>query len=129
MPGTYGSILGVLLFTSLISISIQSKVIILALIFFFGAIAAAKIEADTGVEDNQIIVIDEFAGVWVTLILAPIGLWWIAASLILFRIMDITKPFPIRKLESLKKGFGVMSDDIIAGVYAGLLLTAVERIL
>jgi len=94
--------------------------------FFLGVIAAAKVEAESGVEDNQIIVIDEIAGVWVTLILAPAGLWWIAASLILFRVMDVNKPFPIKKLESLKKGFGVMLDDILAGVYAGLLLSATD---
>jgi len=127
MPGTYGSILGVLLFISLISLSFQLKVIILGIMFFFGTLATEEIEKESAVEDNPIIVIDEIAGMWVTLMIAPAGIWWIAASLLLFRVMDVSKPFPIRKLESVKRGYGVMLDDILAGVYAGVILVAVER--
>lgn len=127
MSGTYGSILGVLLFVLLTAISFQIKIIILVFMFFFGVIAAAKIEMESGTEDNQIIVIDEIAGVWVTLLIAPEGIWWIAASLTMFRIIDISKPFPIKNLESVKSGYGVMLDDILAGVYAGVILLMVER--
>ncbi|MCH8927656.1 MAG: phosphatidylglycerophosphatase A [Candidatus Marinimicrobia bacterium] len=127
MSGTYGSILGVLLFVLLTSVSFQIKIIILVFMFIFGAIAAAKIERQSGTEDNQIIVIDEIAGVWVTLLIAPEGIWWIAAALTVFRIMDISKPFPIKNLESVKSGYGVMLDDILAGVYAGVILLLVER--
>ena len=127
MSGTYGSILGVLLFVLLTAISFQIKIIILVFMFFFGVIAAAKIERESGTEDNQIIVIDEIAGVWVTLLIAPEGIWWIAAALTVFRIMDISKPFPIKNLESVKSGYGVMLDDILAGVYAGVILLMVER--
>lgn len=127
MSGTYGSILGVLLFVLLTSVSFQIKFIILVFMFFFGAIASAKIERESGTEDNQIIVIDEIAGVWVALLIAPEGIWWIAAALTVFRIMDISKPFPIKNLESVKSGYGVMLDDILAGVYAGVILLMVER--
>lgn len=127
MPGTYGSMLGVILFLLLTSISFQIKGIILLLVFFLGAMAAAKIETDSGTKDNQIIVIDEIVGVWVTLLLAPDGIEWVVASLVLFRIIDITKPYPIRKLESLKNGYGIMLDDILAGVFAGIILLIVKR--
>ena len=127
MSGTYGSILGVLLFVLLTAISFQIKIIILVFMFFLGVIAAAKIERESGTEDNQIIVIDEIAGVWVTLLIAPEGIWWIAAALTVFRIMDISKPFPIKNLESVKSGYGVMLDDILAGVYAGVILLIVKR--
>jgi len=127
MPGTYGSMLGVILFILFTSISIQIKGIILLFMFFLGAMAAAKIETDSGTKDNQIIVIDEIVGVWVTLLLAPDGIEWVVASLVLFRIIDITKPYPIKKLESLKNGYGVMLDDILAGVFAGIILLIVKR--
>ena len=127
MPGTFGSILGVIIFISLTTISIQVKTIILLLMFFFGVVAAVKIEIDSGTKDNQIIVIDEIVGMWVTLLIAPEGVEWMVASLILFRIMDITKPYPIRKLESLKNGYGVMLDDILAGVFAGVILLIAKR--
>ena len=95
--------------------------------FFLGAMAAAKIETDSGTNDNQIIVIDEIVGMWVTLLFAPDGIEWVIASLVLFRIIDITKPYPIRKLESLKNGYGIMLDDILAGVFAGIILLIVKR--
>lgn len=127
IPGTYGSILGVIMFMLLTSVSFQVKFIVLLLMFFFGAMAAANIEINSGTKDNQIIVIDEIVGVWVTLLFVPAGVEWILASLILFRIMDIAKPYPIRKLESLKNGYGVMLDDILAGVFAGIILLIANR--
>lgn len=129
IPGTIGSILGVILFMLLTSVSFQVKVVVLLFMFFLGAMAAAKIENYSGKKDNQIIVIDEIVGVWVTLLFAPEGVEWVLASLILFRIMDITKPYPIRKLESLNKGYGVMLDDILAGVFAGIILVIVNRVM
>ena len=129
MPGTYGSILGVILFMLLTAVSFQVKAFFLFFMFFFGAMAAAKIEIKSGTKDNQIIVIDEIVGVWVTLLIAPEGVEWILASLILFRIIDIAKPYPIRKLESLKKGYGVMLDDLLAGVFAGIMLLIAKRLI
>lgn len=129
IPGTIGSILGVILFMLLTSVSFQVKVVVLLFMFFLGAMAAAKIENYSGKKDNQIIVIDEIVGVWVTLLFAPEGVEWVLASLILFRIMDIAKPYPIRKLESLNKGYGVMLDDILAGVFAGIILVIVNRVI
>jgi len=129
IPGTYGSILGVILFMLLTSVSFQVKAFVLLLMFFFGAMAAAKIEIDSGTKDNQIIVIDEIVGIWVTLLFAPEGVEWVLASLILFRIIDISKPYPIRKLESLKNGYGVMLDDILAGVFAGIILIIANRLI
>lgn len=113
----------------LTSVSFQVKAFVLFLTFFFGAMAAAKIEIISGTKDNQIIVIDEIVGVWVTLLIAPEGVEWILASLILFRIIDIAKPYPIRKLESLKKGYGVMLDDLLAGVFAGIILLIANRLI
>lgn len=129
MPGTFGSILGVILFILFSEISLEVKVIILVLMFFFGAMAAYKVERDSGKEDNQYIVIDEIVGVWIALLIAPEGIIWIMASLILFRIIDISKPYPIRKLETIKRGYGVMADDLLAGIYAGGILLIVKSVI
>lgn len=122
MPGTFGSILGTLAFLLMPTDSFLIKMIILVIILIAGAFSSFKIENVTGNEDNQIIVIDEIAGVWLTLSIIPSGTWFPLAGLLLFRLFDIWKPYPIRKLERVKYGYGVMLDDILAGFYAGAVI-------
>jgi len=122
MPGTLGSILGMLAFLLVQIDSFLIKMIILVVILIAGAYSSFKIEKETGREDNQIIVIDEIAGVWLTLSIIPEGVWFTLAGLLLFRLFDIWKPYPIRKLEKVKYGYGVMLDDILAGLYAGAMV-------
>jgi phosphatidylglycerophosphatase A len=83
------------------------------------AIPAATIVArESGRKDPQFVVADEVAGQWIALIAAP-GRWEYALiGLIFFRAFDIWKPPPIRRIESLPKGWGIMLDDVAAGVYA-----------
>jgi phosphatidylglycerophosphatase A len=99
----------------------------------FGALAMAMVPAGVwsadvtarhkGIEDPQIVVFDEVLGQWVALAGAyPLnGKSWLAAFL-LFRLFDIVKPFPVRNLEKLPGGWGIISDDLMAGVYAALVL-------
>lgn len=87
-----------------------------------GIWAAGREEARLGVRDPSSIVVDEAAGMLVTLVGHPKGLGWVLGLFLLFRIMDIWKPFPIRQTESLPGGLGVVVDDLVAGVYANLLL-------
>lgn len=122
MPGTLGSILGTLAFLLVQIDSFLIKMIILVVILIAGAYSSFQIEKATGREDNQIIVIDEIAGVWLTLSIIPGGVWFTLAGLLLFRLLDIWKPYPIRKLEKVKYGYGVMLDDMLAGLYAGALI-------
>ena len=129
MPGTFGSILGTLTFLLIPIDSFLIKMIILVIILIAGAYSSFKIELATGREDNQIIVIDEIAGVWLTLSIIPGGTWFTLAGLLLFRLFDIWKPYPIRKLERLKYGYGVMLDDILAGLYAGLLILIFDKMI
>lgn len=126
MPGTFGSILGTLAFILIPIDSFIIKMIILIAILVVGAFSSFKIEIESGKEDNQIIVIDEIAGVWLTLSIIPMGTWYPVAGLVLFRLFDIWKPYPIRKLEKLKYGYGVMLDDILAGLYAGLTILILD---
>jgi phosphatidylglycerophosphatase A len=98
----------------------------LALALLAPAVWAAHRKAlRTGQKDPRVIVIDEVLGQWVTLAGAAALNWksWLAAFL-LFRLFDILKPFPIRRLEGLPGGFGIVADDLAAGIYGALVLFA-----
>jgi phosphatidylglycerophosphatase A len=116
-PGTAGSALGVVLYWVLPNHNLPLLLSIIAIGFLSGVWAATQVENQTGIEDNGIIVIDEIIGVWITLLGAGAGLKWLAIGFIIFRLFDIVKPFPVRKLEALPGGWGVMLDDVGAGIY------------
>lgn len=91
--------------------------------FAVGCWAAARYERRVGQRDPQAVVIDEVAGQWLTLAAVPASLGSYAAGLALFRAADILKPWPVRLAERrLPGGLGVMADDILAAVYAGIVL-------
>jgi phosphatidylglycerophosphatase A len=99
---------------------------ILALVLLGPAIWAADVTArESGLKDPQIVVVDEVVGQWITLAGAVRLNWisWIAAFL-LFRALDIWKPPPVRQLERVKGGAGIVLDDAMAGIYAALVLYA-----
>ena len=129
VPGTYGSLLGAALFLLVPANQFSIKIAAILVLILFGAYAASIIEMETGVPDNNIIVIDEIAGMWIALLLVPMQLWWIISAIVLFRILDIVKPYPIKKIERLKRGYGVMLDDVAAGIYAGIALWITGRLL
>lgn len=89
-----------------------------------GIAAANRMVRATGLKDPQIVVIDEVAGQMIALIAAPLTWQCLLAGLILFRAFDIVKPPPVRQLEALPEGWGVMLDDVAAGVLALLVLQA-----
>ncbi len=94
-----------------------------------GSWAATRVEQLSGSKDSRIVVIDEVAGQLIALLFIPYFLWldWplIVAGFLLFRIFDIWKPYPIRHLEALESGMGVMADDILAGFYAAASLSVI----
>jgi len=92
-----------------------------------GIPAGTIVEQESGREDPGFVVIDEVAGQWLTLAVAPVEPWHAVLGLVLFRLFDITKPWPARQLERLRGGTGIMLDDVAAGVY-GLLIMLVIRI-
>lgn len=99
---------------------------LLSVLFFItGVIAANKVERSWG-KDNKRVVIDEVMGMTVSLLFLPINLATLTLGLLLFRFFDICKPLYIRRMEDLKGGWGVMMDDLLAGVYANLLLRAIS---
>lgn len=91
------------------------------LIFVAGVASSAQVEKSWG-KDHQRVVIDEVFGMIVTMLFLPINLLSLALGFILFRFFDILKPLFIRRLESMKGGWGVMMDDLLAGVYANIML-------
>jgi len=76
-------------------------------------------------KDPQRVVIDEIAGMCISLLFLPVNVKYLIAGLILFRFFDIVKPLGIRKMENLKSGWGIMFDDVLAGIYSNLILQAV----
>ena len=102
----------------------QYNLLLIVLIIVFlilGVLAANALESEWG-KDPSKIVVDESVGQWITYLFIPFGLTNIIIGLILFRIFDIWKPLLIRKAEDLPKGYGVMADDILSGIYANIIL-------
>jgi phosphatidylglycerophosphatase A len=128
-PGTWASAITVALWAALGS-SLPASVrwpVALSCAFLAAAVgiaAANRIVQATGLKDPQIIVIDEVAGQVIALIAAPLTWQCLLAGLILFRAFDILKPPPVRQLEALPEGWGVMLDDVAAGILALLVLQA-----
>jgi phosphatidylglycerophosphatase A len=91
--------------------------------------AATSVASESGRKDPQIVVADEAVGQWITLIAAPAGWEYAIIGLVLFRLFDITKPPPIRKIEHLPGGWGIMLDDVGAGVYALICLQVIHHFL
>ena len=78
--------------------------------------------------DPKTAVWDEFIGMWVTCLLLPKTLPWMAAAFVLFRVLDVLKPWPVRRFERLPRGWGIMADDLAAGVLGALALNVVYRV-
>jgi len=124
-PGTAGSLVGLLLFWPLRRLPGTFQVAVVAVVFFVGIAAATSVARRVGIVDPGIVVVDEVVGMWASLLFLPFTLGTAAAGFVLFRIMDVVKPYPARQLEDLPGGWGIMSDDLMAGVYANLVLRVV----
>jgi phosphatidylglycerophosphatase A len=122
-PGTWGSLAAVLIWlgvsrliqTASQTLTLAGMAVVAIAIGIPGATAVAKA---SGVKDPQFVVIDEVAGQWITLLFAPIAWKTVLAGFILFRGFDIVKPPPVRQLEKLPWGSGIVLDDVAAGFYA-----------
>jgi phosphatidylglycerophosphatase A len=97
---------------------------LLAVVLSVGVLASQVTETVYQRRDPGVIVIDEVAGMLVTLMAVPVGVGGAVLAFALFRVFDILKPFPARHAERLPGGWGVMADDVIAGIYAQLVLRA-----
>ncbi|MFO7866640.1 MAG: phosphatidylglycerophosphatase A [Candidatus Aminicenantes bacterium] len=122
-PGTVSSFIIILLYKYLIySWSWPVYAAFGLLIFAAGIWTASITEAEASRKDPRFIVIDEILGQWIALFLLPPAWPAVLAAFFLFRLFDIIKPFWIRRAETFPGGWGIMLDDILAGMYAGILI-------
>ena len=125
-PGTAGSLLALLIYS--FSPADEDSVALFALIgvgFFVGIWSTGTLISSSE-SDPRRAVFDEFVGVWVTCLFLPKTVWWLAAAFFCFRVLDVAKPWPIRRLERLHGGLGIMADDLLAGIYGAALLNGLR---
>ena len=121
-PGTVGTMVAIpmeLLFSSIFSPVYELTILTF---FFFSSWIAEKAQNHWQKRDDQRIVIDEIMGYFLTMLWIPKTLLFISVGFLLFRLLDIVKPFPCRPLEKVRGGFGVVLDDVFAGIYANIAL-------
>lgn len=129
-PGTAGTLAAVPLYLLLRPLPLTWYLAVLMVFFLAGIWACGKTARELNVHDPSAIVWDEFLGYLVTMAAAPAGWVWILVGFVLFRLFDILKPWPIRELDhGIGGGLGIMLDDLVAGVFAGLLLLAARGFL
>jgi phosphatidylglycerophosphatase A len=121
-PGTAGSLVGLLLFLPLARLGWPMQLAAAAALTLVGTLAAGRVARELGRKDPGLVVVDEVAGQWITFLALPLTPVTALAGFLLFRVMDIVKPWPARDLERLPGGIGIMADDVAAGIYAQLLL-------
>ncbi len=120
IPGTAGSLAAVLLYYFL-PLGDQIWSLIILVTFFTGIWTGTFAEREYG-KDPGVVVIDEFAGQWMSLLFLPVDLLTVSGGFVLFRTFDIIKPFPANRAQKIKGGAGIMLDDLIAAVYTQVTL-------
>ena len=123
-PGTAGSLVGLALFWPVHHLALWAQAAATVAVFLVGVAAATHVARRLGIEDPGLVVADEVVGMWVSLLGVPLTGVTAVAGFVLFRVFDVFKPYPARDLERLPAGWGIMCDDVMAGIYANLLLRA-----
>lgn len=122
--GTFGSLAAILPWLLLRQLSLPLNMLVIVVGFAIGVWACDIAGRALGVDDHRSLVWDEFVGQWIALLPALMAPWWaVIAGFALFRLFDVWKPWPIRWLDRhLKGGLGVMVDDVVAGIFAAVVL-------
>lgn len=122
-PGTAGTLVAILLYLPAQALPLAWYVMLTLALLALGVPLCERTARALGLHDHPAIVWDEVAGYFITMTAAPAGALWVVAGFVLFRFFDILKPWPINNLDrTVTGGFGIMLDDALAGVYAGLAL-------
>jgi phosphatidylglycerophosphatase A len=130
-PGTMGALGGWIVAVALLQWSSQPYAWLLALVIvfsFLGVWSSGSLESHWG-EDPSQVVIDEIVGMWVSVIFLPPGWIPLLLAFVFFRLFDIYKPLFIRKAEQLKGGWGIMADDVMAGIYTNISIQLIYLVL
>jgi len=125
-PGTFGSLVGLALALALAPLGLIWNLAAIALVVAAGIWICGESARRLGVHDHPAIVWDEVAGMMIAMFAAPEPWWGAALAFALFRLFDIAKPWPIREIDhGMSGGAGIMLDDVLAGVFAALVLMIV----
>lgn len=129
-PGTCGSLAAIVLAPLVfMPLPFWGRLLVLLFVLITGIVASARAENLLQQKDPSEVVIDEVLGQWITCLpFAALSFWEYAAAFALFRLFDITKPWPVRRLEELGGGLGIMIDDAAAGLYAMLCLALLRAV-
>jgi len=128
IPGTFGSAAAFLLYIFL-KPGLLAQYAFLALFLSLGFYFSGKAEKQFNIKDPKYIVIDEVAGMFLTLLFVPLDLRLLVIGFLLFRVLDTIKPYPADRLQNLNGSAGIMLDDIVAGLYANMILQFLSRVL
>jgi phosphatidylglycerophosphatase A len=122
-PGTWGSLVGVLLVFLLHALSLQIYLSVIAGLFIVGSFVAGEAEKILDNRDPGVVVIDEIVGMLITMIAVPVTPLTMVLGFILFRVFDIAKPFPVNFFDQhFHGGLGIMLDDVVAGIYSLIIM-------
>lgn len=124
-PGTFGTLAAIPVYLLLVQLPLWAYLFAVAVSFVIGVYLCDRATRDVDVHDHPAIVWDEIVGFLITMIMVPAGWPWVLAGFVLFRFFDIIKPWPIRFLDRyVTGGFGIMIDDVVAGLFALAALQA-----
>lgn len=127
-PGTTGSLLTLLiLWFALPLMTLPIYLLLILIIFFVGIWTSSYVESQKG-NDPSIVVIDEIVGMMIALIACPVSIKTFAVAFLAFRVFDVTKLYPVNRAEKLPSGWGIMLDDVFAGIYAFLTIQILIKI-
>jgi len=132
-PGTFGTLAAVPLYLLIVLLPLWGQVAVITVAFIVGVYLCQYTADALGVHDHPAIVWDEFVGLWITMLALPIlkqPVSWplLLLGFVLFRFFDIVKPWPIRWLDAhVHGGFGIMIDDVLAAIFAGVGLALIIR--
>ena len=122
-PGTVGSIIGLLVFWLIKDYaSFTIEMFVAVALFFAGVWASTIVEQVLERHDPGVVIVDEVVGMLVALMLLPPTITVMFLAFLLFRVFDIIKPYPARWCEQLSRGWGIMMDDVVAGLYVNVLI-------
>lgn len=128
-PGTFGTLLAIPFYLLVSPLPIWWYITFVIAFIIFSSYASDRVSKEIHEHDHPGMCIDEFAGFFVTMIGAPSGWAWVALGFILFRLFDIWKPWPIRLIdEQVHGGFGMILDDVVAGIFAMLVIQLIHFI-
>ena len=127
IPGTFASLIGVAIFY-LTRGNFWPMILLTALIIILGFAVSGEAERMFNKKDAKYIVIDEVGGMLLSLMFLPFNIKFVIIAFVLFRLLDILKPYPANRIQELKGSIGIMGDDIVAGLYTNLIISVALKV-